>query len=179
MKLRPLGGPLDAPDTPLSLEGEEISHMLSKTPIFFVISHTLLRKMMVNGGAGWRLRAWVSVRICHDASSRARGSGRRLPHFLVFYSTGADGSDEADEMDPPVRLLCVCVDSIRGWEARDQPHQPPSTSRVSFCASVGNIITRLTMMSRVAETLSENRSVSPHRLCAPLSLLSTRGAASP
>lgn len=39
----------------------------------------------------------MSVRICHDASNRAHGAGRRLPHFLVFYSTGDDGTDEADE----------------------------------------------------------------------------------
>lgn len=49
------------------------------------------------------------VRICHDASNRAHGASCCLPHFLAFYSAGADGTDEGDVRDEQSAQIWIYV----------------------------------------------------------------------
>lgn len=102
------------------------------------------------------------LRICHDASNRAHGANC-LPHFLAFYSAGADGTDEADEHDHQSVWFFRCIQS------RDS-----ASTCVPLCASLYGY--HRLMMSRVAETLSVNTNVISGSLCAPLSLISTCAA---
>lgn len=101
------------------------------------------------------------LRICHDASNRAHGANC-LPHFLAFYSAGADGTDEADEYDHQSAWF-FSVYTVWGFGFHSCP----------LCASLYGYHR---LMSRVAETLSVNTNVISGSLCAPLSLISTCAA---
>lgn len=98
-----MGGPLDSPCTcPVGANKTPVGNIqaagkLNNDPCVFEYERCEGRR---------RLEAEGRVRICHDASNRAHGAScccRCLPHFLAFYSAGADGTDEADVEEPAVR----------------------------------------------------------------------------
>lgn len=82
-----------------------------------IIPARLLWKCRCSPGEGS-----VSLRICHDS---ARYGAYLI--FLLFYSTGADGTDEAAQYVP---LLFQYIPSC---EARSSP---PASTLCPLCASV-------------------------------------------
>lgn len=64
------------------------------------------------------------VRICHDASNRTHGASCCLPHFLAFYSAGADGTDEGDVRDEQSAQIWIYVCSPGVWRPPPGPCAP-------------------------------------------------------